>query len=140
MFRNRGLLLLALGGVAVACSGDPAKVDDATCAGLTPDQLTTGPRAACPDDLPSDTDCSGAQPSYQADIAPLVSTRCGACHAQGGIEASFPLAPHARLYAQRRTALNQIFTCAMPPACAHGLEPGERAALLQWFVCGALDN
>ncbi len=79
-------------------------------------------------------------PSYQADIAPLVSTRCGACHAPGGIEASFPLTTHAELYGQRRGVLNQIFTCAMPPACARGLEAEQRATLLKWFVCGALDN
>ena len=141
MFPKRARLGLGLASLFVACSGDPAKPSEATtCDGLTPAQLATGPRGDCPNDLPSDSDCASAVPSYQADIAPLIGTRCGACHAPGGIEASFPLAPYERLFAQRRTALNQIFTCSMPPVCAHGLEPDERAALLRWFVCGALDN
>jgi uncharacterized membrane protein len=140
MFPKRAWFGLGLASLFAACSGDPAKPDgDGFCDGLKTEQLTTGPRDACPNDLPSDSDCA-AVPSYQTDVAPLISTRCSACHGDGGIEASFPLAPHAKLFAQRRTALNQIFTCGMPPACAHGLEPDERATLLQWFVCGALDN
>ncbi len=140
MFLKRAGFGIGIAGVVLACSGDPPKTNDAACDGLTAAKLATGPRGACPDDLPSDTDCGGSLPSYQADIAPLVSSRCGACHAPSGIEASLPFAPYSKLYAQRRGALNQIFTCTMPPACAHGLEPEERAALLQWFVCGALDN
>ncbi len=141
MFPKRAAFGLGLASLFVACTGDPVKpTDSGICDGLTTEQLTTGPRDACPDDLPSDSDCAGALPSYQTDIAPLITTRCSACHSAGGIEASFPLAPYAKLFAQRRNALNQIFTCSMPPACAHGLEPEERASLLSWFVCGALDN
>lgn len=141
MFLERAWFGLGWASLFVACSSEPAKPSEATtCDGLTAQQLATAPRDACPDDLPSDADCAAAVPSYQADVAPLLSTRCGACHAVGGIEASFPLAPHSRLFAQRRTVLNQIFTCMMPPVCAHGLEPDERAMLLRWFVCGALDN
>lgn len=127
-------------GLFVGCGDPPKPSEAATCDGLKASQLATGPRGACPDDLPSESDCSTALPSYQTDVAPLLGARCGACHTAGGIEASFLFTPYDRLFQQRRTVLNQIFTCAMPPACAHGLEPDERALLLQWFVCGALDN
>ncbi len=140
MFRRRLADAVWLASLLTACSSEPATTTDTICAGLKADQLASGPPPSCPDDLPSDSACSGATPSYAKDIAPVISARCGACHDPGQISASFPLAPYAKLYGQRRSVLNQIFTCKMPPACAHQLAPDERAALLDWFVCGALDN
>jgi len=139
MFRKGGQLAL-LASLLAACGAGSGSASDATCASLQPDQLASAPLPACPDDLPTESACAAATPSYATDIAPLIEARCGACHDPGQLSASFPLAPYAKLYDQRRSVLNQIFTCKMPPACAHELAPEERAALLGWFVCGALDN
>jgi uncharacterized membrane protein len=140
MFRSA---VLAGVGFALAsvlgCASPAAKTDDADCVGLPTEQRATDARGTCPNDLPSDTACDGA-PSYKTEVANVISDRCGNCHGPGGIEASLPLMTHAQIYAQRRTVLDQIFTCQMPPACALDLTSDERAVLLQWLVCGALDN
>ena len=89
---------------------------------------------------PAGLGATASLPGRLANGIGLRRRHAGACHDPGQLSASFPLAPYAKLYDQRRSVLNQIFTCKMPPACAHELAPEERAALLGWFVCGALDN
>jgi uncharacterized membrane protein len=139
MFRS-GCGLVLLVAVALGCSSDPAPPVNPTCDGLTAGQRATLARPACPNDLPSDADCTGTTPSYQADVASVISERCQICHGPGGVEAVLPLSTHAQLFGQRRTVLNQIFTCLMPPACAADLTGDERATVMKWLVCGALDN
>ena len=140
MFRSGSGFALLLTTWALGCSTNAAPPVDHTCDGLAGDQLATAPRAVCPDDLPSDKDCGGKVPSYQSDVSSTIAARCGTCHGPGGIEAALPLSTHAQLYDQRRTGLNQIFTCLIPPACAMNLSSDERATLLLWLVCGSLDN
>lgn len=140
MSRSCGPRWVLLVSAALGCSTEPAAPVDHTCDGVAADQLATMPRATCPNDLPSDTECGTAIPSYQDDVASVVSVRCSNCHGPGGVEASLPLATHAQLFDQRRTVLNQIFTCLMPPPCAADLTSDERATILKWMVCGSLDN
>jgi uncharacterized membrane protein len=140
MFHRRGALAGLLVLTALGCAADPAAPVDHSCDGLPTDELAAAPRATCPDDLPSDADCEGTLPSYKAEVAAVVNERCGTCHGPGGVEVSLPLSTHAQLYQQRRSVLNQIFTCRMPPACAIDLTSDERAMLLKWMVCGSLDN
>ena len=140
MFRSQSGFALLLSTLALSCSTDAPPPVDHTCDGLAAEQLATAPRAACPNDLPSDQDCGGAIPSYKSDVSSVIAARCVACHSPGGIEAALPLLTHAQIFAQRRTVLNQVFTCLMPPPCAADLSSDERATLLKWMVCGSLDN
>ena len=93
---------------------------------------------ACPDDLPSS--CPSDAPGYAATIAPLLEARCVTCHTAGGQAPSKTFGTHAEVYAQRAGILNQVYGCRMPPAGVTALTDDERAALLGWLVCGALDN
>lgn len=146
--RVRGLTvgwLMALSSLAASC-GHAAETADHD-AGPTgpclpgPDGSIGGPPPDdCPNDIPSDTDCPGASPSYQNDIAPIVQQRCTVCHAPGGIETSKLFGSYAQVHDLRVTMLNFIYHCQMPPTCAPQLTPDERQKLLKWFVCKALDN
>lgn len=137
--RGRLRLLLVLT-AAPSCSSEPAAPVDHNCDALAADQRATTPRGACPNDLPSESGCGTAIPSYKTDVAAVFAARCGTCHAPGGIEAALPLTTHAQIFAQRRTVLNQIFSCLMPSPCATDLSADERANVLKWMVCGSPDN
>jgi uncharacterized membrane protein len=94
----------------------------------------------CPNDLPSDTDCPDASPSYQSDVAPIIRDRCTVCHAVGGVAPTKLFGSYDQVRAERVHMLNFIYHCQMPPTCATPLTPDERRELLKWFVCKALDN
>jgi len=93
---------------------------------------------SCPNDLP-DT-CPDPAPSYQVDIAPIITARCVPCHGPGGPESSHPLDSYTRVFGLRTNVLSQVYGCRMPPSGATPLEPEERQALLEWLVCGSPDN
>ena len=93
---------------------------------------------ACPADLP---ETCGVAPSWQAEVAPIVSRACAPCHGPGGVEAARPLAAYADVYARRRDVLDQVYSCLMPQqGSGVALSAGEQDALLHWLVCGAPDN
>jgi hypothetical protein len=49
------------------------------------------------------------------------------------------LSNYDQIYAERRTAFTQIYSCEMPIGHRE-LTPENRALLLKWFVCGAPNN
>ena len=92
----------------------------------------------CPTDAP--TMCAGPAPSYSGSVAPTIATHCQPCHGAGGMAADVSFDSYAKFYAERRTALDLVTRCIMPPSCASQPTAAQRTALLQWLVCGAPDN
>lgn len=95
---------------------------------------------ACPNDLPDRNVCQDGAPSYAREIAPILEERCNACHYRGNPGSGVSLADHDAVFARRQTVQSRIYSCVMPPEAAPPLEPTERAALLEWLVCGAPDE
>ena len=63
------------------------------------------------------------------------------CHADGGAAGpTLDFSTYAKVYAQRRPMLDQVYACTMPPPDAAPPSLDERVTLLDWFVCGAPDN
>jgi len=125
MFRKRiGLLLrrhsYAIGLVVLACGAH------------------TTADATCPEDLPSA--CPSTAPSYKAEVANVIATRCASCHSAGGKDSVRTFADYASIYASRGPILDQLYACNMPPHGTASPTAAERAALLTWLVCGAPDN
>jgi len=97
-----------------------------------------GGAGGCPNDLPES--CPSPEPSFAADVAPVLQERCAPCHSPGGLAAERPLTSYASVHALRSPVLNQVYGCNMPPSTAEPLAAGERDVLLAWLVCGAKDN
>jgi uncharacterized membrane protein len=92
----------------------------------------------CPNDTPAS--CPTPAPSYATDVAPVLESRCGACHTPAGVEPSRLFQTYTQVAAQANDILGQIHTCRMPPAGQPALTDGERQAVLGWVVCGAVNN
>jgi hypothetical protein len=133
---------VAFASLAACGHGDAAPSQDAAAACVPgPDGDIGGPPPDnCPNDLPTDMDCPDASPSYQNQIAEIISNRCSVCHRLGGLESSKLFDTYDQVHTQRVTMLNFIYHCQMPPTCAVPLTAEERAELLKWFVCKAMDN
>jgi hypothetical protein len=116
-------LLLALGAATLAAC-DP----------------TTPTPAACPDDAP--TACPSPMPSFTADVAPIVASRCVKCHNPTGMAKNVPFQTFDQVHAQATSGaiLMQIELCAMPKPPEAPLEPAQRQALMGWAICGGPDN
>ncbi len=94
----------------------------------------------CPNDLPGDTGCANAAPSYRLEVASVIEQRCGVCHFPGNTQSTQVFATYDAIHAGRRGMLTRVYGCKMPPEGADPLTPEEREALLKWLVCGAPDN
>jgi mono/diheme cytochrome c family protein len=102
------------------------------------DTTTTTVPPVCPNDTPAT--CPSPAPSYATDVAPMLQSRCGACHTPGGVEPGRLFQTWRQVSAQSTDILGQIHTCRMPPAGQPALTASERQAVLGWIVCGAVDN
>jgi hypothetical protein len=93
----------------------------------------------CSPDLPSDSDCATASPSYEADIAPIFVKRCTVCHSPTGVQAGtlFDTYPRIKADMMQLHVFAQIYNCLMPPPGQVPLTAAERATVLKWFVCDA---
>jgi hypothetical protein len=121
-------------------TGTTNNSDDGPCVPGPDGSIGGPPPSDCPHDLPTDTDCAAATPSYQADVAPILRERCIVCHRTGGIEPVHLFDNYDLVYGQREHMLSFVLHCQMPPTCAVGLSPEERAKVLKWFVCKAPNN
>ena len=87
--------------------------------------------------------------SWHADVRPLVESRCGGCHREGGI-GPFPLASRGDLVALGGTIKDVIAARTMPPwpasrSCADyapdgSLSDAQIALITQWLDDGALEG
>jgi uncharacterized membrane protein len=114
----------------------------AACAGEADEQPAPPEHTAnaCPNDLPEDSECPAASPSYRDEVSLIIAQKCAGCHAPNNRVSSKVFASYAEIFAERRGMLTQVYACRMPPSEAPALSSAERHALLQWFVCGAPDN
>jgi hypothetical protein len=117
-------LVLLLG-----CGADGAGTNDGGSAGDGSD--------ACPNDLPGREACVDGAPSYRQEVAAIIDERCNVCHYPSNPLTNVVLSDYEAVYALRRTVQSRIYSCVMPPEEAPQLESAERAALLEWLVCGA---
>ena len=107
----------------------------ATGAGCTSET----PAQSCPNDLPSG--CPATPPSYAHDVAPVIERRCYPCHGPGGAQSALhDFSRYDVVHTQRRTVLNEVYACVMPPRDAAAPTSDERKTLLTWLTCGAPDN
>jgi hypothetical protein len=93
----------------------------------------------CPMDLPDDSDCASATPSYARQVSGVMEQYCEVCHLPGNGRSSTLLTNYDQIYSERRTAFTQIYNCEMPTGHRQ-LTAENRALLLKWFVCGAPNN
>jgi hypothetical protein len=93
--------------------------------------------AACDRELPT---CPPAPPSYQRDVAPIITRECAACHYTGSTIARGVYSTYAQLQAGRGSVLNEVFACKMPVAPVPPLSPDDRTTLLTWIECGGPNN
>ncbi|HZL18384.1 MAG TPA: hypothetical protein VFG23_11635 [Polyangia bacterium] len=127
---------------------------------------SSGEGVAC--DPPVNPTCPGVSPSFANDVYPnVIRPFCALpCHSSIGQEFSMPLTTYQQIYGQNGQEAGEIFTqvfedCLMPPSNAPAqLTDGDgdagtgdaaagtadaaatnpRQTLLDWLVCGALNN
>jgi hypothetical protein len=93
---------------------------------------------ACTLKLPA---CPDAAPSWSASVSTIVSTSCGGCHQDGGIEeAAQNFSTYALVHKQFGAMLSNVLDCQMPPPDAAPLSPADTETLLEWLVCAAPNN
>ncbi|HEV8548770.1 MAG TPA: hypothetical protein VGQ57_07080 [Polyangiaceae bacterium] len=95
------------------------------------------PTAECPAGLP---DCPTSAPSYQDVVEPIILSRCLGCHYQGNHNSSQVLETYEQVHASVSLVEKEVYRCEMPPSGEPSLNEDERAALLQWLVCGGPNN
>jgi uncharacterized membrane protein len=93
---------------------------------------------SCPTEHP--TTCPSPEPSYSAEVGPILKNHCVVCHAPGGVEASKPLTTQAEVASRKGEVFNQVYACNMPPAGQPPLSTEERNVLFEWLNCGAPNN
>jgi hypothetical protein len=131
---------LLLGAFWVGCASDPAvppspSADGGSC--LDDPIGRSRPPADCSRDVPSDTDCPTAVPSFQDDVEPILSSRCKLCHTPKGIAERVLFDTYDEALVWYKLMYAQVFACTMPPSCEGRLPDSERQTLLKWFVCKA---
>jgi hypothetical protein len=125
----RGVALAALLSMACKHQGTEPPVDATVLDGAPVD---------CPNDLPRT--CPMPAPTWSGTVQSIVQIECASCHSAGGDAPTLLLDTYQRVFDHRVAVLDQTYACWMPPANGGMLSPTERAALLGWLVCGALNN
>jgi hypothetical protein len=131
----RGLIITALALFFTAACGDGTH---AAAPDLAVPQSPDFGVSSCANDLP--TSCPSPAPSWDGGIEALISAKCLPCHNPSGQAYSVPLTDYSSVYARRDIVLNQVYSCAMPPAGADPLDGGERQTLVGWLNCGSPNN
>ncbi len=104
--------------------------------------------AACSEDDPTPT-APLTPATWHKDVAPVVQTKCGACHVEGGI-APFPLQTYADAFAHRAAIRASVQAGTMPPwppstDCStykqdRSLDDAQKALLTRWVDEGAAEG
>ncbi len=98
---------------------------------------TTAP-AICPKDPP--VDCPEPAPSYAANVAPVMRTRCANCHQPGAIQEFVPFQTYEQVQAWQVGIKAMLEACMMPPADQPQPAVQEWRAILGWIACGAMND
>lgn len=85
-------------------------------------------------DVVAPVECEEPAPSY-ADVSPIFSTRCVACHNGAGEE--WPLTSYQHVADWSGEIRAQMLACSMPPPDSGLRMPRqERDLILRWLRCG----
>jgi uncharacterized membrane protein len=85
--------------------------------------------------------CTGPQPTYVADVRPVLEKRCFTCHAGSGPAAEEHDFTHVEtLRAQRQQLVDDVTAHAMPPQGRPPLEDAEAQVLLRWAACDTAER
>jgi uncharacterized membrane protein len=95
-----------------------------------------GGAASCPTAYP--TACPSVAPTFAAVVAPVLHARCTICHAPG--QQVPTLDTYAHISAQSQQVFFRVQSCAMPPPPRPPLTLDERDTILNWIVCGAMND
>ena len=128
-------LLFALCAPLACQQGDPASPAVEPGAGPASDAADAG----CLADLPPS--CPSPEPTFDADVQPVIARTCVPCHSPGGVAATpFDFTTYGGVAGARGSVLGVVGSCTMPPPGAAMPTPAERDSLLAWLVCGAPQN
>jgi hypothetical protein len=94
--------------------------------------------------------CPTPVPSFAGQVAGIFASRCAACHAPAGVEASKPYQTYDQIVGPKSATfpdganvihlLTQIRACRMPQPGAPPLTSDEGKTLQGWLYCGAPNN
>jgi hypothetical protein len=74
--------------------------------------------------------CSGTAKSYKTDVAPIISSSCGACHQN--------FSTYSQLYSSRTSVRSMIVSGQMPQGSS--LSTAQKDAIVCWIDNGAANN
>ena len=97
---------------------------------------STSTSGNCPGDQAT---CPSNPPSYASQIAPIIQSRCVACHSPGGMAPS-DFTSYATVSDQQSSIRGRVGDCTMPPMGSPQPTSTERTQLLEWLACGAPSN
>jgi hypothetical protein len=98
------------------------------------------PGRACPDDAPNACP-DGPAPHFSTDAWPIIQGHCYKCHhAVDGQAWMFPFGSYDQISPYAGDMMLQLETCQMPPLPEPALSEADRHTLMNWIICGALDD
>jgi hypothetical protein len=133
--------LLAAAGAGAACSSSSAP------------ETSDADTETCPV-YPQEPTCQNPKspPSYKADVAPIIMSRCSPCHFPGGLAAAvYNFSLYDNVDNAGTAILNELAACSMPPIHGYpefgiqpdtvpGISSAQVATLVEWIECGAPNN
>ena len=89
---------------------------------------------------PPTTSCAGVNPSFTADVLPLIQTKCAiaGCHAAGSTNAGGPFTTFAQISAKASDIKAQVSAGTMPKSGT--ISASQKTTLICWVNNGALNN
>ncbi len=124
-------------GVGDGSADGGAASDDAPAEGAA---MPSPDASSCARQLPTCPAPPTMPPSYESDVAPIITRACAACHYPGSDITRGVYSTYAELDSNRGTVLNEVYSCKMPEAPVRPLTPAERLTILTWIECGAPNN
>jgi mono/diheme cytochrome c family protein len=127
------------GGIAKTSAAGVVLLAGLVGLGVAGGGIGCGPGDTCPNDEP--TSCPSPEPSFSGQVQAIFQSKCGACHAPGGMKADKPFLTYAQIKPASTSILTRVERCEMPQVGATPLTEEERLALLAWIgICGAPNN
>lgn len=94
-----------------------------------------------PNPTPTPIDCAGNNPGFNADVLPLVQTKCAInsdCHATGSTNSGGAFTNYAEVSAKASKIKTQVSAGTMPKTGS--ITAAQKAILVCWVNNGALNN
>jgi hypothetical protein len=94
-----------------------------------------------PTPTPTPVDCSGNNPGFNADVLPLVQTKCAInsdCHASGSTNSGGAFTNYTQISNKASNIKTQVSAGTMPKTGS--ITSAQKAILVCWVTNGALNN